>query len=100
MKDTVTEEKFVRAFDEMGRSQNFTREARRALFEWYEEIERATGEEVELDPIAVCCEWSEYESLDEVREDENDPELTMEELKEKTTVIELEHSDNLLVHEH
>jgi hypothetical protein len=41
----------------MGRSENFSIEGRRALFEFFEEFEN-----VSFDPIAICCEFSEYES--------------------------------------
>ena len=44
---------------------NFSYEGKRALFDYLEEYEESTGESVELDPIALCCEYSEYASADE-----------------------------------
>lgn len=34
-----------------------------ALVEWLEELEESTGEDMELDRIALRCEFSEYSSL-------------------------------------
>lgn len=69
MKETVSEFTFIDRFDEIGRKDNFTREARRALFEYYEEMEADTGEEIDFDPIAICCDWSEYDNAGSWAED-------------------------------
>lgn len=37
----------------------------RALAEWLEEYEETTGDELELDVVAIRCDWSEYASLTE-----------------------------------
>ena len=47
------------------RPYNFTPLGRLALFEMLESYEDDTGEEIEFDPIALCCEYSEYENLGE-----------------------------------
>lgn len=58
MKQTITEDEFIRAFDDYNRSENFTVAARRAMFEYFEEYEEDTGVEMDLDVIAICCEFS------------------------------------------
>ena len=40
-----------------------------ALAEWLEELEEATGEQMELDGVAIGCDFSEYESLADWRKD-------------------------------
>jgi len=45
---------------------NFSREAITLLFDYYESI----GEPIEFDPIAMCCDWSEYSDPLEALEDE------------------------------
>lgn len=67
MKKTISAADFVRAFADYGRAENFSREALEALFEYFESYEDSTGEQVELDVIAVCVEWSEL-TLDELKE--------------------------------
>lgn len=48
-----------------------------------------TGEAIEYDPIALCCEYTEYENLKELNKDYNSetPFDTIEEVAENTTVI-------------
>jgi len=94
MKDTVTEYQFV---NEMAQAQHgFTREGARALFEYFENLEQDTGEEMEFDPIAIRCEFDEYESLKDVKENYQDIE-TLEDLKDRTIVIEIPDSDRLII---
>jgi len=59
---TVDEQDFIRAFDDMDRSENFSREARRALFEYLDDMSDDIGEDIELDPIGICCEWAELDA--------------------------------------
>ena len=47
---------------------NFSWEGLAALFDYLEEYEESTGEKVEFDPIALCCEYSEYKSAWEAME--------------------------------
>jgi len=58
MKQTINEYQFRDAFMAM-RPENFSYEGLTALFDWFEEYEASTGEEIDLDIIAICCEWSE-----------------------------------------
>lgn len=77
---------FIRAFDDYGRSDQFTEEALETLFEYYEEID----ENMELDVIAICCEWAEYESLEELHEEygeEEEPQETLERIEQETAVL-------------
>jgi hypothetical protein len=56
----VTESKFIQAFEDAGRGENFTPEALSALFTYFEETTDG-GEGVELDVVSICCDFSEYE---------------------------------------
>lgn len=59
MKTTVSRYDFERAFADAGRKENFSYEGLKALFEYLEQYEEDTGEEIELDVIALCCDYSE-----------------------------------------
>lgn len=59
MKTTVYLEDFHDAFIKAGRESQFSYEARNILFNWIEEFDNDTGEETELDVIALCCEFTE-----------------------------------------
>ena len=71
MKTTINFCEFTDAFKAIS-PDNFTYSGLKALYEYLEEYEESTGEEIELDVIALCCDYSEYESLQEAYEEYND----------------------------
>lgn len=75
---------FHDAFRNMDRKDHFSYEAKNALFDYLEEYEESTGERIELDVIALCCEFSE-ESIKDVLE--NYSLESLEELNDNTLVI-------------
>ena len=94
MKDTVTEYQFV---DTMAQKQHgFSYEGAKALFEYFEQYEQDIGEEMEFDPIAIRCEFDEYESLEDVKKSYQDIK-TLEDLQNHTTVIEIPETDRLII---
>ena len=62
MKTTLTTDDIAEALykDEYG---GWSRGGAFAMAEWLEEMEEGTGEEMELDVVAIRCDFSEYESL-------------------------------------
>ena len=65
MKIEVTEYLFRDAFERMNRADQFTYTGLGTLYEVLKDLESDTGEEYELDVIALCCEWAES-TLDEI----------------------------------
>jgi hypothetical protein len=59
MKTIVHLNDFRRAFSDCGRENQFTYEGLEILFNWIEQMDSDTGEETELDVIALCCEFEE-----------------------------------------
>ena len=92
MKQSVNEYDFLKAFKEC-RPNNFSRAGLFALYDYLEQYEDDTGEEIELDVIALCCEYSEYDSLQEFQRDYGEKDFkSIEDIEERTTVI-LKHSE-------
>lgn len=58
MKQSITFSSFVDAFHAHGRYDSFGYQALRVIFDYLEEYEESTGEEIELDVIAICCDYS------------------------------------------
>lgn len=58
MKTTVSIYDFRDAFRAV-RPNNFSHEGLEVLFDYLEQYEQDTGEELELDVIALCCDFSE-----------------------------------------
>ena len=56
---------FQRAFIDANRGNQFSNEGLDGLYEYLTEFENDIGEEYELDVIALCVEYSEYNSKDE-----------------------------------
>lgn len=61
----VTESMFHDAFVRMGRKDQFSHEGRAALYGYLTELAEDAGEPVELGVIALCCDFIEYESIEE-----------------------------------
>ena len=68
MKQSVSFYDFERAFAKIWPN-NFTRAGLKALFNYLEAFEEEIGEEIELDVIALCCDFVEYENIGEFNRD-------------------------------
>ena len=68
---------------------SWTYEDAGALYDYYEQYSEDTGEDVELDRVALRCEWTRADSIDEVIEEYDDIE-SLEDLEDNTQVIEHE----------
>jgi len=55
---------FQRAFIDYGRANQFSNEGLDGLYEHMLGFDDWDGEEYELDVIGLCCEYSEYDSVD------------------------------------
>ena len=97
MKTTVDFYDFREAFRNYDRESSYTREGLMMLFEYFEELEGDLGEEIELDVIAICCDYDENHwedvaanySIDlEDCEDEDDKiEAVRDYLSDNTTLV-------------
>jgi hypothetical protein len=59
MKTTISKYDFERAFIDADRKENFSYEGLGLLFDYIEQYEEDTGQEIELDVLALCCDYSE-----------------------------------------
>jgi hypothetical protein len=60
--ETVNESLFISRFEDYGRDKDFSRAGLQTLYEYLDEISEDCGEPLELDVIAICCDYSEYDS--------------------------------------
>ena len=81
---------FCDSFRVMDRDNQFSYEGKRALFDYLEELEADTGEDIELDVIALCCDFTEYDSFEDLQKEYPDIE-TIDDLRDETFVIEFNH---------
>lgn len=97
MKTTVSRYDFERAFVDADRKENFSYEALGLLFDHFESYEEETGQEIELDVIAICCEYTEDTAeeiarnysidLDDCEDEDDKIEAVRDYLSENTTLV-------------
>jgi hypothetical protein len=100
MKKTVYKSDFIEAFQDV-RPDQFSHAGLSALYDYFEEFEEDTGKEIELDVIAICCEFTEYSSIHDFvadygdsyvdyDEEEVDYEKTIDNIRDHTSVIDID----------
>ena len=86
---TITQWEFVDEFKSR-RPDNFSRLGLLELFDYLEEIESDQMQPMELDVIAICCEYSEYESLEEFQNDYGSEYESIDDIERETEVIRID----------
>ena len=91
MYQTITITDFINAFDRADRSANFSNAGLVAIFDFLEDV----NPDMELDVIGICCDFSEYKDLEELKQDygydedlEEDDEI-LDYFRDQTIVLEL-----------
>lgn len=91
MKITLTQSQFVHEFNKI-RPNHFSRQGLECLFDFFEELDYDSETETEFDPIAICCEWAEYDSIEEFWDEyDKDDYEDIEAIQDMTQVIGLFH---------
>ena len=89
--NTIDQCLFRQTFHNYGRSDQFSHEGLNALFDYLEELSEDTGANIELDVIALCCEFTEYADLEEIKSNYFKTALdTLDDLSDYTQVIQFE----------
>jgi hypothetical protein len=97
MINTINKYEFRDAFHKMGRGDQFSYEGLIALFDYLEMLEDDIGEPIELDVIAICCEYTEYENLKEFQDDYGDEYETLESIYNRTALIQVEDTERFII---
>ena len=99
MKQSVTRFDFVDWFRGSDTyKNNFSYNGLNSLFDYFEQLEEEMENEIDFDPIAICCEYSEYENLNEIKENYSSVEINnIDDLRYHTEVIEIENTDRLII---
>ena len=91
MKLYVTESMFINSFMSSDTyKNNFSVEGLRALFEYLEEYEENTGDTINFDMIAICCEYTEYDSLKQYNDEYGNECEEIDEISEDTELIKID----------
>lgn len=116
MKQSINSYEFHRAFEQQ-RPDNFSYEGLEALFEYLEQYEEDCDTEIELDVVAICCDYSEmsiddiindyikgssiyepelWDDMQQLDTDEEKNELLIDWLNDRTQVIQV-NDDTLII---
>jgi hypothetical protein len=96
MKYTMNKNEFINEFKNI-RADNFSYEALDALYDYLVHLEEDTGEEFEFDPVAWCCEYTEYDNLKDFQKQYGSKFKKLDDIRNEATVIDISNSDRLLV---
>ena len=97
MKTSVSIYEFRKWFTK-NRPDNFSYAGLSALYDYLEDYENGCGIEIEFDPVAICCEFDEYEDFEEFRNYyDSDEYNTREKLMDYTIVIEIPDSEGFII---
>jgi hypothetical protein len=81
------------------RHNSFSYDGLAALFDYLEQLEEDLGEPMELDVIALCCDYTEYESITEYQASYGGAIAypTVEDIEYVTEVIYIDGTDGFIV---
>ena len=83
----VNEWDFRNSFKE-SRPDNFSLEGLYTLYNYFNDLSEDIGEDIQLDIISICCDFTEYESLEEALE-QYDNINSYDELEQHTSILNI-----------
>ena len=94
MKQTMNEFDFKNEFKKI-RSDNFSDQGLSVLYNHLIQYEEDTDQELEFDPIAYCCEYTEYKNFKEIKQNYDVEDL--EHLEQNTIVLKIPNTERLII---
>ena len=86
MKTTINFYEFRNWFEE-NRPNSFSHDGLVALFDYLEQYESDCDTEIEFDPIAFCCEYTEFNNLKDFQADYGEKYESVQAISDETIVI-------------
>lgn len=87
----ITQSDFMDEFIKMGRNDNFSYDGKVALYNYLNDLSDDTEKNIDLDIIALCCDYTEYDTLEDLQAQY--PNIKdFEDLNNHTTVIEVDNA--------
>lgn len=97
---------FEAAFKEAGRSEQFSWDGFKALFDYLNNLSDDIGQPIELDVVALCCDYTEdsYSNiakdysikLSEAEDEEGEKQIVIDYLQDNTSYVGEGEDDNLV----
>ena len=94
MKQTMNEFDFKNEFKKI-RPDNFSYVGLTVLYDYLIQYEEDCDTELEFDPIAYCCEYTEFDSFEDVKKNYEVEDL--EHLEQNTIVLKIPNTERLII---
>ena len=98
MKTTINQNDFLDAFKKL-RPNNFSYEGLIALYNYLEDYEQGVDEVLELDVIAFCCDYSEWDNLEEYKKSYSSIN-SIDDIQSATAYISIPNSKRFITQNH
>ena len=98
MKTTINQNDFLDAFKKL-RPDNFSYDGLVALYDYLDDFEEDTDEEIELDVIAFCCDYTEYKDLEEYKKSYSSIN-SIDDIQSATAYISIPNSKRFITQNH
>ena len=94
----VNRHMFVQEFRDI-RPDNFSLDGLDALFDYINELEEDLGEQIRFDVVALCCDYSQYNTLADYNDDYGTEHESWDDVADETTVIKVT-DDSAIIQSH
>ena len=92
----VSKSEFRDEFSKMNRKDNFSYEGLNALYDWLDEYYEEADKPYDLDVIEICCDFTEYDSLEEFNKDYNREYENIDDIVDDTVVIMVDNTSFII----
>jgi len=98
MKTIVSKTDFMDAFKKL-RPDNFSYEGLDALYDYLDNFEDDTGQEIDFDVISFCCDYSEWDNLEEYKKSYSSIN-SIKDIEDATTYIPIPKTERFITLNH
>ena len=87
---------FVEEFEKYNREYQFSYEGKKALFKYLSQLADDIGKPIEIDIIGLCCEFTQYENLQQFNDYYNLDLEDIEDIEHYTVVIPIDNESFII----
>lgn len=87
---------FLEEFEKYGRRDQFSYEGKKALYNYLNQLSDDIDEPIELEVIGLCCDFTEYETLEDFNYYYNLDLNSIDDIEEYTTVIPIDENSFII----
>ena len=92
----VSKSEFRDEFTKMNRQNQFSYKGLNALYDYIEEYYQEADKPYELDVIELCCDFTEYDSLEEFNKDYNREYENIDDIVDDTVLIRVDNTSFII----